>query len=332
MQHLIPKHQLGNIILPHKVVTYDRNDARSYWGSLNNNIQSGVRNERGRGHRVRHGDFYYNSKSGKRTGSAPQGLKQVSPEFDAIGLGRAIVTSLGKGIVEGTVNLRHVPERELYSPDKLASDRQAVIDFFKSPEYSHRFTEAIKTPGSKLNIYDKFDVQKAATNNVTNARVVKVPDELLKRDGAIATSGVDGIINIPKVSPISNNTIIHELSHQSALNGSTLPKSVSDWNASLMPTPRDIPEYYSSTLKHAADLKYLSRPDELRAKAINTMLWANKNGVTPSDIPKLLPSKLPMDTDQLYSMFDDNSIINYLNKFLMFTGAAGMANKKASPK
>lgn len=331
MPHLIPKHQLGNIILPPKVVTYDRNDARNYWGSLSHSIQSGVRNEQTHGHQVRHGDFYYNSKSGKRTGSAPQGLKQVSPEFDAIGLGRAVVTSLGKGIVEGTVNLRFVPERELYSPDKLASDRQAVIDFFKSPEYRHRFTEAMRTPGSKLHRCDKVDVQKAATNNVTNARVVKVPDELLKRDGAWATSGVDGIINIPKVSPISNNTMIHELSHQSALNGSTLPKSVSDWNASLMPTPRDIPGY-SNTLKHAADLAYVSRPDELRAKAINTMLWANKNGVTPSDIPKLLPSELPMDTDHIYSMFDDNSIINYLNKFLMFTGAAGMANKKASPK
>ena len=70
--------------------------------------------------------------------------------------------------------MRYVPERELYSPDKLASDRQAVIDFFKSPEYNHRFTEAIKTPGSKLNRYDKFHVQKAATNNVTNARVAQM--------------------------------------------------------------------------------------------------------------------------------------------------------------
>ena len=35
---------------------------------------------------------------------------------------------------------------------------------------------------------------------------------------------------------------------------------------------------------------------------------------------------------KVVTMFDDNSIINYLNKFLMFTGAAGMANKKASPK
>ena len=170
MPHLIPKHQLGNIILPHKVVTYDRNDARSYWSSLNNNIQSGVRNEQTHGHQVRHGDFYYNSKSGKRTGSAPQGLKQVSPEFDAIGLGRAIVTSLGKGVVEGAVkkqilpDLRFVPERGLYSPDKLASDKQVVIDFFKSPEYNHRFTEAIKTPGSKLNIYDKFDVHRSSRN------------------------------------------------------------------------------------------------------------------------------------------------------------------------
>ena len=105
----------------------------------------------------------------------------------------------------------------------------------------------------------------------------------------------------------------------------------SSLNNNIQSGARDIPGY-SNTLKHAVNLKYLSHPDELRAKAINTMLWANKNGVTPSDIPKLLPSELPMDTGQIYSMFDDNSIINYLNKFLMFTGAAGMANKKASPK
>ena len=73
-------------------------------------------------------------------------------------------------MVEGAVkkqilpDLRFVPERGLYSPDKLASDKQVVIDFFKSPEYNHRFTEAIKTPGSKLNIYDKFDVHRSSRN------------------------------------------------------------------------------------------------------------------------------------------------------------------------
>ena len=331
---LIPKHQYGNIILPHKVNTYDRNDARSYWNANSSNIKAAVHNEQTQGHQIRHGDFYYNSKTNAKTGSAPQGLIQESPEFDIIGLGRAVVTSLGKGIVGNAIkrqvgsDMRYVPERIPYTPDKLAGDRQSVIDFFKSPEYNTRFESALKTPGSKLNIYDRFDVQRAAQNNVTNARVVRVPDLVLDRDGAIASSSTDGIINIPEVRQIPNNTMIHELGHQSALNGSELPPAVRDWNNSLIPTPK---ASLSNSLEHTSDLNYLSDPDELRAKAIDTMVWARKSGIKPSDLPNIPKSNLPMDAGHLFGAFDQNSVINYLNKFLMLTGAAGIANKKGEP-
>ena len=334
---LIPKYETGKPIIgllpPKKVTTYDRNDARSYTNNLTNNIQSAISKERTQGHQIRHGDFYYNSKSGQRTGSAPQGLIPESPEFDILTLGRAVATSLGKASIKREIvpDEYSIPDRPIYDPSQLPNDKQIISNYYHSPEYSSRFQAAIRnSPNSSLHINDKYALQDAVDRNLSNVEIRKVPDQVLADKHALASSSSDGYIEIPTYKQIPNTTMVHELEHQSTLNGNMLPSSIAKYNESIMPKA-NIRWNYISDPEYQSDLLYLSDPEEFRTKAFITQQWANKNNIPYEKIPSMYIKDIPSDAKQIFANFQHPGVVDYLNKFLMLTGAAGIANKKGEP-
>lgn len=159
--------------------------------------------------------------------------------------------------------------------------------------------------------------------NIDNVKVYKTKklgtvNEFSDVQGVTETLGNNGNILKQRIRITDNlkdnaeDILYHEMAHGSSGIGSNLPKKVINYNESIKPKLNFDrswnPQYYD----------YLNTPDEIRARAINTAKYLEKNNIQFDNLNINASNykSFPTDVFEYVTKYDKNSAKKYLESFL----------------